>query len=73
MKKQLGADHLNVATVYNNIGDVHYALQNDEMALKQYTRALHIRKFNLMGSDIRIARLQEKMGLILWKKEVGQV
>jgi len=68
----LGGEHLSVATVHNNIGDVHYCVGDDARALRSYTAAFNIRELHLPQDDIRVSRLHDKICLILWRRDVQE-
>jgi tetratricopeptide (TPR) repeat protein len=64
MEANLGHEHGDVGTVVSNIGDVYFALEKNEEALEHYRSALNIRWASLGPSDVKVARLMQRIAAI---------
>jgi tetratricopeptide (TPR) repeat protein len=64
MEANLGSEHGDVGTVVSNIGDVYFALNRNDEALEQYRAALQIRWVSLGPSDVKVARLMQRIAAL---------
>jgi len=66
---RLGDEHPDVATIFNNIGDVHYKVGNAHEAVTMYRKALTVRWSIFGQDDAKVTRLLEKIAYILFESE----
>ena len=65
MTKHLGPHNVNVATVWNNIGEADRAIRKNTFALICFERALRFRQEYFGETNILVKRLHEKINVIL--------
>ena len=58
--------HVDVASSYNNLGNVQRDLGDLEQAKEQYDRALTIRIKRLGADHVDVARTYNKLGSVHW-------
>ena len=62
--RELGAEHVNVAGTYNDLGDIHYDLSDFQLAKECYQHALAIRLKNLGAEHVDVATTYDNLGSI---------
>ena len=62
--KQLGLDHVNVATSYNNLGTIYRNLGDFQEAKDSHARALVIRLKQLGPEHVHVATSHNNLGIV---------
>ena len=66
-KQQLGTNHVDVASSYNNLGTVYSKTGDLEKAEEYYEWALEIKKEQLGANHVSVATSYSNLGTVYWE------